>query len=391
MDFFGNLRRLFLAALGVGVFGIGVGSLVSFAPLALVFTLAFPLTAMVGYWAIANRRDRTVTETVPFADSLYYMGFLFTLIAIAMSLLPFSKEEVRTSDLWLVVVRFGTALLTTIVGLGARVYLVNFRPDQEASRTQIEAELADAGRQLRQQIRSLNTTLVVETDAWRAAISNVVETANAQLRASYAAGGAAIEEAASQFAETTIAGSEELKGALGGLSVDLSRVAENIETATSQLRSQISAFQVSEDTLTTSLQPALDNLVNSLEGCSNAVRRINLDPSHTAESLGRLGTALDQSASQAENLSQGISSIDATALAQVGVRFESVLGALEAAARAHDSTLASLESELKKTSALTDAHRAALEADLASSQDALSEVSKAMVSAARFVTSSLSK
>lgn len=79
------------------------------------------LYAYLGWEYIAKTEDQE-----KFADSIYYLGFLFTLVTLALALIYLATsadwERVPLGEL---IGRFGLALGTTIVGLAIRVAWVN--------------------------------------------------------------------------------------------------------------------------------------------------------------------------------------------------------------------------------------------------------------------------
>lgn len=84
---------------------------------------------MVGYLFIGIAMDRAGSIVEMRADSIYYMGFLFTLLALVVDSLLVNEGKPS-------VARFNIALTTTIFGLTARFVLSSFRdksadPDNE--------------------------------------------------------------------------------------------------------------------------------------------------------------------------------------------------------------------------------------------------------------------
>lgn len=92
------------------------------------FGLIVPMLAMAIYVYVGiNRKDRTLTDD-KFADSCYYLGFLFTIAAIVISLIDIGSAKVSIEALaW----RFGVAMVSTVIGMAVRVYLVNFRVEAD--------------------------------------------------------------------------------------------------------------------------------------------------------------------------------------------------------------------------------------------------------------------
>lgn len=91
-----------------------------------ILGLVVPLAIMTAYiWIGFHRRDTDVSDE-KFADSAYYLGFIFTITSIIFSLFDLPNIGTRIQD---IAVRFGAAMVSTVFGLFVRVYLVSFRAD----------------------------------------------------------------------------------------------------------------------------------------------------------------------------------------------------------------------------------------------------------------------
>lgn len=110
---------------------------------------AIPLAVMAGYIALGiKRHDRDVTDE-KFADSCYYLGFIFTITSIVFSLFDLPSIGDRIQD---IAVRFGAAMISTVAGLIVRVYLVSFRPDSSDALKDAEDAVLDAAQKFREQL-----------------------------------------------------------------------------------------------------------------------------------------------------------------------------------------------------------------------------------------------
>jgi ABC-type transporter Mla subunit MlaD len=91
-----------------------------------LFAIIIPI-ALIGLYVYVgiHRTDRTLSDE-KFADTCYYMGFIFTITSIVISL--FGLEEIE-NNFAQISFRFGAAMVSTLVGLITRVYLVSFRVD----------------------------------------------------------------------------------------------------------------------------------------------------------------------------------------------------------------------------------------------------------------------
>ena len=102
-----------------------------------------PLAVMVAYMGlgIARRNDEVSDEK--FADSCYYLGFIFTIASISVALMDLPNIGIHIQD---IAVRFGAAMLSTVLGLSVRVAMVTFRKDlgdaiQNAGEGVVEASM----------------------------------------------------------------------------------------------------------------------------------------------------------------------------------------------------------------------------------------------------------
>ncbi|HEX4508636.1 MAG TPA: hypothetical protein VH328_01085 [Burkholderiaceae bacterium] len=110
---------------------------------------ALPLALMLAYIVLGlNRREDDVPDE-KFADSCYYLGFIFTITSIIFALFDLPEVGTRLDE---IAVRFGAAMASTVLGLGVRVYLVSFELDTHDALRDAENAVVDAARRLREQL-----------------------------------------------------------------------------------------------------------------------------------------------------------------------------------------------------------------------------------------------
>jgi hypothetical protein len=109
-----------------------------------------PVAIMLGYaglvWfakALRLRDDQS-------GDNLYYMGFLFTLTSLGVSLYQFSVNNAAEE----IVQNFGIAIGSTIAGIGLRVFFNQMRRDPVEVERATRLELADSARRVRRELDS---------------------------------------------------------------------------------------------------------------------------------------------------------------------------------------------------------------------------------------------
>lgn len=110
-----NPTNLFGFSIVAGILTILVGTYYS----NVVINIVFPVGIMF-YYAYTINKDATESLSIEQkADSVYYMGFILTLVAMTASLVALAyDDELRFNA---IVINFGLALATTILGLTIRI------------------------------------------------------------------------------------------------------------------------------------------------------------------------------------------------------------------------------------------------------------------------------
>lgn len=170
-------RGLFLAFFAGGGFLILLMKSLTASPLLAVL---LPIVLM-GSYACLLVEWPDLRAKVDFAgDNFYYLGFLYTLISLAISLYQFNTEGATGS----IITNFGLALTSTILGLAGRI-LLNQPQDEEGAEAKAREDLARANRRLRAEMEYS----IDEFQQFRAEAKRVFE----QLDRGVAAAGAALE------------------------------------------------------------------------------------------------------------------------------------------------------------------------------------------------------
>lgn len=125
-----TLRRQFLATfiLGSLVIAFDLSGMVGLEP---EYNIGFTLLLMGLFWLAGNKYLRNPLVRSVFADSMYYLGFLFTFVALAVSLMGLDTlidPDVKESrdNFKLIVAQMGPALTTTVAGMAFRIYFTQF-------------------------------------------------------------------------------------------------------------------------------------------------------------------------------------------------------------------------------------------------------------------------
>jgi methyl-accepting chemotaxis protein len=203
---------------------------------------------MILYWLVGmNLATRRGTHS-KFADSLYYLGFLFTLAALAAALYFLARpgivwnEAVRNE----LIGRFGLALGTTILGLALRVAIVNVQPTEESAVEAAEDALARSIDKFRDQL-DLHTDrlgmlsdkqhemLSTMTDTAYSALADKTKGAGKELSEAFQGAGQAIQQSATEYTSHLKAKSSEMVLPEEYFRSRIEGPLENIVKTTSQL------------------------------------------------------------------------------------------------------------------------------------------------------------
>src|SRR6202789_292378 len=138
-----------LVFFGVVIFGSGYiifSKLHDFGALA---ATAVPVLVMIGYAVLLGARLFRLRDDQS-GDNLYYMGFLFTLTSLAVSLYQFSAAGSAEQ----IVQNFGIAIASTIAGITLRILFNQMRRDPLAVEATARMELAEASRRVKRELES---------------------------------------------------------------------------------------------------------------------------------------------------------------------------------------------------------------------------------------------
>lgn len=109
------------------------------------------------------------TEREVFADSIYYMGFLFTFIALFKTIGPLAVEQ-DFADTNKVIGNLGIALSTTVLGMAARVMMTHFDQILSAPEEDLRDNVATMGAQLHDELQK---SIIAFSDFRREAINEM--------------------------------------------------------------------------------------------------------------------------------------------------------------------------------------------------------------------------
>ncbi|MAM09151.1 MAG: hypothetical protein CML23_01545 [Rhizobiaceae bacterium] len=107
-----------------------------------------PIAIMLAYMAISLAAEALRLHNDQVGDNLYYMGFLFTLTSLGVSLYRFADE----TSIDQIVQNFGIAVSSTICGIALRIFFNQMRRDPIDIERSARHELAEMTRRVRSEL-----------------------------------------------------------------------------------------------------------------------------------------------------------------------------------------------------------------------------------------------
>jgi hypothetical protein len=241
------VQKLFIVAITVKIASSGLGWWLN-DPWVLGFSA--PLLVMAIYVALGLARDKSDVSDEKFADSCYYLGFIFTISSIIFSLfdLPQIGEKIAV-----IAVRFGAAMVSTVVGLIVRVYLVSFKEEPAEALRAAEDSVVDAHARLREQLLITLEKMQEFQSEIDLAARGSVERVNIQIENLTKSYGGKLQDFFQQLTtenrDTDANAYAELRTASARISDSVKNYAESLEKALARMDEKIHgyALDVTED------------------------------------------------------------------------------------------------------------------------------------------------
>ncbi|MGC1563379.1 MAG: hypothetical protein WA820_26530 [Bradyrhizobium sp.] len=285
---------LFFAVVIAGSGYIIFSKLVGFGALAVT---SVPVLIMIGYALLLGTRLFRLRDDQS-GDNLYYMGFLFTLTSLAVSLYQFSAAGSAEQ----IVQNFGIAIASTIAGIALRIFFNQMRRDPVEVEATARLELAEASRRVKRELEST----ILEFGYFRRMTQQSISDGLDEVKESL---GAAHEQFAGELAKLATTANKPFEEALqrSGETFDrlnertvevlevsrqlvqegeqLAKNTTSIVKAIDDVFARLAAHQTSDQIIQTRLAPMIESLteaVNSLKDSTETqARNVEVNLRHT--------------------------------------------------------------------------------------------------------------
>ena len=272
----GASALVFLFFVVVGCAYIVMAKLADIDPFYVTFV---PVGIMLGYALLIYSARALRLRDDQSGDNLYYMGFLYTLTSLGVSLYQFTASRAAEE----IVQNFGIAIGSTITGIGLRVIFNQMRRDPVEVERIMRLELAEAARRVR---RELDTTVVEfgyhRRSAQQAAadsfqhvtekfdevvgkfldsLKEITAKLTEPIEAASRRSEVVIAEAGTNIGASLAASAQRLEGETEKLSAQVGAIATALEAIVSKLHS----MQTPDRVIEVRLEPVTDALTQSVE------------------------------------------------------------------------------------------------------------------------------
>jgi ABC-type transporter Mla subunit MlaD len=291
-----NIQRLFGLALVSKVVLAALGYVFD-SPLWLGFVA--PVVVMVAYMVVGYKtRGHEISEE-KFADSCYYLGFIFTIASIVVCLLDVPKMS-ASNGLQGIALRFGAAMVSTVLGMAVRVYLVSFRKDSSDAFQDAEQALLDTTRmftaQLQDNLKTLKSFEQQVIDASKTSVANVqlqvealsrnfsetlsefYKQINEENRAAFREMADEGKAASARLAAAVDDYSQGMKGNLNSIESKVTQFADAVTT-------RLATTEFPDDYFAKRLKGPMDALALETQNVGNTVRAVNDEVKESAVAL----------------------------------------------------------------------------------------------------------
>lgn len=337
---------------------------------------AIPVAMMWLYLAV-NMLPGIRVHSEQAGDNLYYMGFVFTLTSLGVSLYKFTGEA-SIED---VVRNFGIAIISTVMGIALRIFFNQMRRDPADIEKAVRHELAEMTRRVRSELDNSAMEFSTYRRTSNQMLSEGFEEIARQAEKNGEAVRSAIEAMSTKAVESIEATSKQLLSTLEHTHRDVAQLSEvnakNVLESSNQLEKVASliteksgelakaiddvvekykAAKSPDDIIRIDVASAVDSLKSVVDTQAKAIGENSADTRETAKKiLAALGpfkqttAAMNKASTEmraaAEAQIRSVETMDGLAV-QIG----GVIGASEAANKLHATEAAKLSELVESTS-----------------------------------------
>lgn len=350
-----KLGTAWLCTTLAGVAGLAYSSISQTSPPTTMLVLAVLLVAYGGYGFFLPKKN-----IIQFADSFYYMGFLWAIFALISAFVLWPAPRL-TADA--VLTTFGYALVTTFCGMLFRLVIIQFQ-DTHPDRLVHAQEAID--HRMAALVQQINEATMEITSFRDRAASDL---------------GGTLHDLVRSLAEVREKIAEQHRTMAHAMS-------EGLESSLHEILERLSAIQIPQELLTAEVTKLVAELGKQGQGCEQAAHRLETSLTHAAKTATAFGESLYGSEA-AKQVGVAINDLSHK-IKDRTEQFIEMTAALEKSRSELDGQLNSLQS-LRSALSMVSARLSAFETELKdlSSASMAAEVRTGLTNVRQAISSSL--
>ncbi len=277
-----DVRKMFIIALVGGIFGVCVPQYFNIPLLAVLL----PLLCMVLYTWIGYLHSEDSSFVEQFADSVYYLGFLFTLVALVVSLYFYQSD---TLEAGLLTANFSLALVTTIFGLAVRIFINNFQIDLNSIERQMMTEVEHAANDMIRKAKLISMQLDVSHQETQIAIRQ------------------SIEEATEGMQQTRLIAEKNAQISSDALLTNTQLTKQAINNAVTAFEENIKNIKLPEEIFAERMNDPLNQLILRMDETHTLLAELNRGQSEISQNTRQIIISMGKAVSEVDILAQTMS------------------------------------------------------------------------------------
>ncbi|MDK4713849.1 hypothetical protein [Rhizobium sp. CNPSo 4039] len=212
-------------------------------------------------------------------DNLYYMGFLFTLSSLGVSLYLFAGE----TSIETIVRNFGIAVTSTIAGVTLRILFNQMRRDPIDIERSMRHELAEMTRRVRTELDSSSR----EFSHYRRVSNQMLSEGFEEIARQAERNGQEINKILEMLAKQAVTPINDAAAQLTATTSQLSEIIGTFGTAVENVGKKLEEIRSPEDVVRAELAPAIAAIKEMSEAQLQPLRNIELALGRVAEAMGQ--------------------------------------------------------------------------------------------------------
>lgn len=241
---------------------------------------AIPIAMMWLYLAI-NMLPGLRVHSEQAGDNLYYMGFIFTLSSLGVSLYKFTGQA-SIED---VVRNFGIAIISTVMGIALRIFFNQMRRDPADIEKAVRHELAEMTRRVRTELDSSAMEFSSYRRTSNQMLSEGFEEIARQAEKNGEAVRAAIEAMSAKAVQSIEETSKRLLTSLDETHKNVAALSDANAKNVAQLSDQMQMMATAVTDKSKQLSEAMDNVIQKYAAARSPDEVLRIDVSPAMESL----------------------------------------------------------------------------------------------------------